>query len=141
MRNGLIAVAVVAGSLAACHRQPQPTYEYGETVTYTSTAADPQPPSTAGSAAPAAPSSTATSAPSESAPTAAGPAPATIVERDGDWTVTVDTAAPADPAPDAAPGAATPPDDAPAAPAAAPPPASGDASAPTPGRWYKAKPW
>ena len=42
MRRAL-RVGVVAAMAAACHRQPQPVLEYGETVTYTSTANDPTP--------------------------------------------------------------------------------------------------
>lgn len=129
-----MAVVVLA---AACHRQPAPVLEYGETVTYTSTAADPAPrrvpaaeaggmaaaDAPATTPAPAVPPATAREA-AERLPAPAQPAqnPAAVsVDAEGEWTTTVYTA------------------DAPAAPAApAPPPTD----APAPARqWYKAKPW
>lgn len=110
-------LAVLAG--AACHRQPKPTLEWGETVTYTSTAADPVPQATTPVAAPAAqaplPAAADTEAPPPAEPVSpsASPAPEPA---EGEWTTTVDTAD--------EPAAAAPPEN------------------PAPARqWYKAKSW
>ena len=54
MRRSWTVAIGLATILAACHRQPKPVLEYGETVTYTSTAADPAPAPAASSAPPAA---------------------------------------------------------------------------------------
>jgi hypothetical protein len=143
MRNGVIATTIVVSVLAACHRQPEPTYEYGETVTYTSTADDPAPqqvnPTVGAPAPPTAPASGGTSTSAEAVPLADA-----AVERDGAWTATVQTgssptatpAAPDDPAEEGGSGAS--------APTTAPAADAPDPDAPatvSPGRWYKARPW
>lgn len=106
-----LGVACAAVALAACHRQPRPTYEYEPTETYVSTAGDPAP-QRAEQAAPGAGAIEA--APVEAVPTEGGPT--------------------TDPTPGRAHAA---PSEEPAAEAAEP----ADASEIEPGRWYKAKPW
>jgi len=129
MRSALMAGCVVVTAVAACHRKPEPTFEYGETVTYTSTAADPVP-----QQVPPAPAAGGAASPPSATPPAE-PAPAATAERDGEWTTTVHTAAP--PSPPAAPEEPT----APAASEPAAPAPSEPAAPPAPRRWYKAKPW
>lgn len=121
MRRACVVGVVAALAGAACHRQPKPVLEYGETVTYTSTANDPAPqaaPVGVTAAAPATP-------PADDAPAAAvaaTPDPADPAS-EGAWTTTVQTAPP--------------PVDVPAA----SPPSEPGASPPAPRQWYKAKPW
>jgi hypothetical protein len=123
MRRACVVGVVVALVAAACHRQPKPVLEYGETVTYTSTANDPVPqaapaPVGATAAAPATP-------PVDDAPVAAAAAPPEPADpaSEGEWTTTVQTAPPPAEAP------------------AASPPSEPSASPPAPRQWYKAKPW
>jgi len=126
MRRAVLAGCVVVAAVAGCHRKPEPTFEYGETVTYTSTADDPTP-----RAAPPA----RWAAPSSSGTPPAEAAPAAVSEGDGEWTTTVHTAA--------SPSAAEAPAEPASAPAAASPaPAPSEpAASPAPRQWYKAKPW
>jgi len=115
---------------AACQRQPAPVLEYGETVTYTSTANDSAPqPLPAAHAAGSVPEQ-----PPAAAPAPPPTEPEAVPTSDAEWTTTVHTgdvrgvsssSEPAEPAP-------APVDDAP------PPPA---AERPAPRQWYKAKPW
>jgi hypothetical protein len=123
-------VALFVVLALACSR-PRPTYEYGPTETYTSTAKDPTPRRIEDPAAHVASSppvragqAEGTEAPSP-APSSSAPAPA--------------ASAPAPAASAPAPAASAPAPPAPVPAAAAPPPAP--EAAPTPGRWYKAKPW
>ena len=127
-----MAGAIVVSALVACHRQPEPTYEYGETVTYTSTAGDPAPQDPSPTVR--APVSSAAPPPRNTLPAAAEPAPSgdTVVERDGEWTTTVDT----EPSSASAPAA----EEAPAPPATAAPDPPAPETIPRE-RWYKAKPW
>ena len=132
MRRTCVLAVVVALAAGACHRQPKAVIEYGETVTYTSTASDPAPQPVA-----SAPVGTTAAAP-VAAPVPADDASATAAAEtpepaaaanEGEWTTSVQTATP----PPTAPAVAAPPAK-PAEPSEPSPP-------PAPRQWYKAKPW
>jgi hypothetical protein len=123
MRRTLV-VGVVVAMAAACHRQPKAVIEYGETVTYTSTANDPVPQPVA--PAPVAASDTAPATPAaEEAPAAAETPEPAAPANEGGWTTSVQS-----PAPPAQPAAASEASE----PSEPSPPAA-------PRQWYKAKPW
>ena len=132
--------------VAACHRQPAPVLEYGETVTYTSTANDPVANDPVPSPATAARATAGAMAPASDA--AAMPAPAEpgtlplaapevppATTSDGEWTTTVHTG---DVGTASSPSASH--DELPPARTADTPPAAA-AEPPAPRQWYKAKPW
>jgi hypothetical protein len=106
-------IGVVALLLAGCSGRARPTYEYGPTETYTSTAIDPTP-----RLAPSDPAAGGSDAPRSSV---AGPA-ASDQPLERPVTAT-ETTAPA------------------SGPASAPPPEEPAAPPVEPGRWYKAKRW
>jgi len=120
MRRALVGGVVVALAAAACHRQPKTVLEYGETVTYTSTANDPAPqpaatatPDTTAASSAMSPADAASAGTADQAPEPSG------ATYDGTWTTSVQTESP--PSRPAAPS---------------------ESSAPAPPRqWYKAKPW
>jgi hypothetical protein len=144
-RGAVAVVGIVLGALVACHRQPEPTYEYGETVTYTSTADDPAPQPVTPRASPLAAPVASQGAGTQPAASAAAEADDAVAVEDGEWVTTVDApslppeAAAAGDDPSGASRSDEPPPE-PAAPPAAAPPAS-DAEPVQPGRWYKAKRW
>jgi hypothetical protein len=139
MAWGRLAGVLVVALLAACNRRPQPVYEYGETVTLTTTEKDraPAPPQ---AGAPRAPAADAAAAPHAGAAIDGAVAEDAVEPEaplaDGEWTTTVHTDAP--PPRDESPVAAPEPEPAPAAGGAAT--AAPDARA-TPQQWYKAKSW
>jgi hypothetical protein len=158
MVRGWAAGVLVVAVLAACSRRPQPVYEYGETVTLTSTEKDgasaPSPPAEgirapaprdAGTSPMAAPIDGAVTddvverpQPSPRTMPAAAPAPAAEPEAplaDGAWTTTVHSEAPP---PREPPAAASEPEHAPESAGA---PASATDVPATPRQWYKAKTW